>query len=90
MSGNTSLNSTQIQSFFSESQLIALNIFEEYIRKDAPFEIQLSKRVKCSLFQKFGCPFLGNQFDEIYEEKYEKINHSVSMGMDNPDLFDSS
>ena len=61
------------------AKTIAINIFDEYIRNDANNLVLLDKKIRCSIFLKFGCELENIQEDGTDPNHYntEMINEDI-------------
>jgi len=50
--------------FLEEAKKISLMIFDEYLKKGAPYEVQLEDHVKCAIYQRYGCFFNEDDYQE--------------------------
>jgi hypothetical protein len=61
--------------YLEEAKKIALMIFAEYLKKGAPYEVQLEDHVKCAIYQRYGCFF--NE-DDSHQERRQTIHEKTN------------
>lgn len=56
-SNKQSVTPEKNQEYLEAAKKLSLMIFNEYLKKEAPLEVQLEDHVKCAIYQRFGCYF---------------------------------
>ena len=60
------------QEYFEKAKKLAIMIFNEYLKKGAPYEVQLEDFIKCTIYQRFGCIFNEDDSHERRNTNREK------------------
>ena len=76
---NTTMNPAKLALYHQEVYNIAEGIFHEYLSLDAPYMIVLEDRIRCNLYQKFGCR-------RQYENQLNSTNKYDPMNFDTADI----
>jgi hypothetical protein len=71
------------------SMEIAIDIFDEYLRRDADYEVEVDGKLKCQIYAKFGCETVSDITSKLNPFSYntEMINEEILLQNLNQYLF---